>query len=165
MLMMPDSKMTSQLNELRLCTFLITQITTTSAVPASSCWWRQSSLCCRHCGFVTIYDNLDGCNIGDEGAKQLAKGHWPNLEKLWICNFLIIQLETRPSWMGTVPLPPATGSGWKKLQPASPQIKLAQLLFWVWWLSTGRSHQMWIATLGLTWGKMSKILYRPGSAK
>ena len=56
-----------------------------------------------------IYDMLELCGLGDEGARHLVKGHWPKLAEFRIGNLLLIQDGTRSSMMDMLASPPATG--------------------------------------------------------
>jgi hypothetical protein len=43
--------------------------------------------------FMFLFDHIDSGVTGSLAVKELAKGHWQNLETLVIGNFIIIKIE------------------------------------------------------------------------
>lgn len=44
--------------------------------------------------YINIIASIENCNIGNEGAKHLSKGRWPQLNQLTLCNPFFYQLDT-----------------------------------------------------------------------
>ncbi len=36
-------------------------------------------------------NNLEHCQIGDEGCEYLSRGKWPEIKSIWLCLLVIIE--------------------------------------------------------------------------